>query len=354
MAGQREPMKAPLSTLVTTLFLSLGVSAVAAPPKVVVEEFMIPSLDPGVELYVRNKHSERLRTVSAEKILLYVHGATYPSETTFDLRLNGLSWMDYIAQHGYDVYLLDLRGYGRSTRPIQMDVPADQNDAIVRTDVAVRDVGAAVDFILKRRGVRRLSLMGWSWGTVIMGWYAAQHGDEVVKLVLYAPWWVRNPPSAADAGAKLGAYRSVSRDGIKLRWLTGVPDNKKDDLIPAGWFDQVANANFASDPVGAALVPPVLRAPNGVLADARDYWNAGKPLYDPAEIRVPTLLAHAEWDADLPSYMLYSYFEKLVNTPYKRYVQIGEGTHFVIMEKNRMQLFHAVQDFLDENIKVGQ
>ena len=31
--------------------------------------------------------------------------------------VNGMSWMDYIARHGYDVYLVDVRGYGRSTRP---------------------------------------------------------------------------------------------------------------------------------------------------------------------------------------------------------------------------------------------
>ena len=35
-------------------------------------------------------------------------------------------------------------------------------------------------------------------------------------------------------------------------------------------------------------------------------------------------------------------------------VQIGEGTHTVIMEKNRMQLFQAVQQFLDEKMQVGQ
>jgi alpha-beta hydrolase superfamily lysophospholipase len=29
--------------------------------------------------------------------------------------------MDYIAQHGWDVYLIDVRGYGRSTRPPEMD-----------------------------------------------------------------------------------------------------------------------------------------------------------------------------------------------------------------------------------------
>ena len=106
--------------------------------------------------------------------------------------------------------------------------------------------------------------------------------------------------------------------------------------------------------MGAASEPPVLRAPNGVVADGREFWRSGKPLYDPTEIRVPTFLAHAEWDVDCPNYMLYAYFKKLVNAPYKRYVQIGEGTHTVIMEKNRMQLFRAVQQFLDEKIEVGR
>jgi pimeloyl-ACP methyl ester carboxylesterase len=124
---------------------------------------------------VRNKHPEDLKTVSSDRILLFVHGATYPSETAFDLPLNGLSWMDYIAQQGYDVYLVDVRGYGRSTRPPEMDVPADQNEPIVRTSTAVKDVGAAVDFIINRRGVQKLNLMGWSWGTSTMGWYTAQH-----------------------------------------------------------------------------------------------------------------------------------------------------------------------------------
>ena len=52
--------------------------------------------------------------------------------------------------------------------------------------------------------------------------------------------------------------------------------------------------------------------------------------------------------------MLYAYFEKLMNVPCKRYVQIGEGTHTVIMEKNRMQLFQAVQQFLDETLQIGE
>jgi len=337
------------------IFLCTGITAIAASdPPLVTEEFMVPAVDPGIGLYVRNKHAQGVDNFPDDKILLYVHGATYPSETAFDLKLNGLSSMDYIAQHGYDVYLVDVRGYGRSTRPPEMDKPAADGDPIVRTETAVKDVGAAVDFILKRRGVSRIDLLGWSWGTSIMGWYTAQNNEKVNRLVLYAPQWIRNTAALTDSGGKIGAYRTVSRDAAKSRWLTGVPDGKKTDLIPPGWFEAWAEATFATDPVGLKQTPPVLRAPNGVVQDGREFWAAGKALYDPAAIRVPTFLAHAEWDADLPSYMLHAYFAKLANAPYKRYVEIGEGTHTIIMERNRMQLFQAVQQFLDEKLTPGQ
>jgi pimeloyl-ACP methyl ester carboxylesterase len=314
------------------------------------EEFMVPAVDPGIELYVRNKYPSGAKQFAPGKILLFVHGATYPAEAAFDLELNGLSWMDYIAQHGFDVYMVDLRGYGRSTRPAEMSRPAADNDPIVRTDTAIKDVGAAVNFILKRRAVAKIDLLGWSWGTEIMGWYTAQNNDKVNRLVLYAPIWVAAQPPAIKPGGKLGAYRSVTRQAAMDRWLKGVPEDKKAELIPPGWFDAWADATFGSDPVGAKQNPPVVRAPNGVMQDIGEYWAAGMAQYDPADIRVPTFLAHAEWDADTPSYMLYAYFAKLSHAPYKRLVEIGEGTHNVLLEKNRMQLFQEVQLFLDGSL----
>jgi hypothetical protein len=56
----------------------------------------------------------------------------------------------------------------------------------------------------------------------------------------------------------------------------------------------------------------------------------------------------------LPSDTLHAYFARLTQAPYKRYVEIGEGTHSVMMEKNRLQLFQEVQQFLDENLTPGQ
>ena len=140
----------------------------------------------------------------------------------------------------------------------------------------------------------------------------------------------------------------MSRDAALGRWLTGVPEDKKASLIPAGWFDQWADATFATDPEGARQNPPVLRAPNGVVQDGLDFWSSGKSTYDPARITVPVLLIHAEWDRDTPAYMAQTLFPLLVNSPGKRYVQLAEGTHTIIMEKNRLHLFEAVQAFLDE------
>ena len=93
----------------------------------------------------------------------------------------------------------------------------------------------------------------------------------------------------------------------------------------------------------------MLRAPNGVLQDLRTYRAAGKAQYDPSNIKVPTLIIHAEWDADLPSGQAHAYLAKLTNVPYKRFVEIGDGTHTIMMEKNRMQFFREVMNFLNES-----
>jgi alpha-beta hydrolase superfamily lysophospholipase len=119
-------------------------------------------------------------------------------------------------------------------------------------------------------------------------------------------------------------------------------------LMPAAWFEAWSAATLATDPVGAKQTPPVVRTPNGNVQDGREYWMAGKPLWEPSEIRAPTLIVVGEWDARTSVTGAQAVFGKLTNAPSKRLVQIGEGTHLVFLEKNRIQLFREVQLFLDE------
>lgn len=325
-----------------------GAVATAQSPKVVVESYHVPARDPGIQLYVRNKRPDGVSAFSSDRILLVVHGATYPAETAFDLPLQGVSWMDYAAQRGFDVYLMNVRGYGASTRPPEMAQPPTENRPIVSTDVAIADVGAVVDHVRARRGVARINLLGWSWGTVLTGAYTAQNNDKIERLVLYAPVFIRTTPSPITADARLGAYRTVTKEAAETRRRSGLTEAQAKDVMPAEWFDAWWAAVLASDPVGARQTPPVVRAPNGVVEDGRKYWSAGKAYYDPSGIRVPTLLVVGEWDADTPLYMAQAVFGKLTQAPRRRLVVIGEGTHGVVVEKNRMQLFREVQLFLEE------
>jgi pimeloyl-ACP methyl ester carboxylesterase len=333
-----------------------AISARAESAQLETKSYTIPSGDPGIDLFIRNKHQAGAQQYSADRILLFVHGATYPAETAFDLPIEGASMMDLFAQQGYDVYLVDARGYGGSTRPPEMSKPASENKPIVSTEVAAHDLGAAVDHILKTRGVSKIDLMGWSWGTAIAGMYTSEHNDKVNRLVLYAPLWLFRKdtavlapaPSAQGAAPQLGAYRLVSKASAKDRWLKGVAEDKKADLIPPGVFEQWADATWATDPESSKQNPPMLRAPNGVLDDINKTFAAGIPLYDPGKITVPTFLVHAEWDADLPSYQAQEYFTKLTNAPYRRFVELSEGTHTIMLEKNRMQFFREILNFLNE------
>ena len=206
--------------------------------------------------------------------------------------------MDLFAQAGFDAFPMDVRGYGRSTRPAEMDQAPESSAPVTTSEQAGSDLSSAIDAILTLRGVSKLNLMGRSWGTSIAGAYAAHHGDKIERLVLYAPAWVADSPSEPPKQA-LPAYRLVDKESARKRWYKGVAEDKQATLVPEGVFDAWWSTTLATDPVGSKMDPPKLRAPNGVFVEFTQYWLAGKPYYDPGDITVPTLLMHAEWDADL-------------------------------------------------------
>ena len=352
----------PIRLLMLTFFVSLLLflsgctskmimsDALISPQKnaqILIEDFMIASDEPGINLYVRNKRLASTTQFHKDNVLLFVHGATYPSETGFDLRLDGLSWMDVLAQQGFDVYMLDIRGYGKSSRPASMDQPASQNLPIADTDTAARDFASAANWIRQRRGVDKINVMGHSWGTAITALYTTRHADKVNRLVLFAPVWLRKTASLTDSGGALGAYRTVTIEDAFKRKNTGLVPGREPQ--PKEWFDAWAEATFASDPVGSKANPKYVRAPNGSVKDGRLFWSVGKPVYNPELITVPTLLILAEWDADTPPYMAETLFPLLKRSPGKKLVILSEGTHGIMNEVKRFNLFNEVNRFYQDS-----
>lgn len=134
---------------------------------------VIPLERNGIKLY--------LECYSASKEgnpLLLVHGLTYSSHE-FDVNVKDYSLTRFFANNGFNVYLLDIAGYGRSQEVEDGFMP--------NSDYAAEDINAAVRVILDRSGRKSLDILGWSWGTVTAGRFAAKYPELVYKLVLYAP-----------------------------------------------------------------------------------------------------------------------------------------------------------------------
>jgi hypothetical protein len=65
-----------------------------------------------------------------------------------------------------------------------MGEPADKNPPQVRSDEAVRDIGAVVDWIRKRTGGKP-ALFGWATGGFWAGYYAATlHSDSILAVIM--------------------------------------------------------------------------------------------------------------------------------------------------------------------------
>lgn len=126
------------------------------------------------------------------------------------------------------------------------------------------------------------------------------------------------------------------------------PADRVEETSPRAWFDAWFDASLATDPEGAGQTPPVVRAPNGVIKDIAEVWAKGRSPYDPADIRVPTLLIVGEWDQDTPLHMTREVFARMTRAPQKRCVIVGEATHSMALEKHRMTLIREVQLFLEE------
>src|SRR5579872_2148732 len=144
-------------------------------------EDLFATSDIGVRIHVREVRTDAHQ--ACQPILL-VHGARVPGIASFDLPVPGGSLAGSLAEKGFCAYVMDVRGYGQSTRPPEMEQPAQNHPPLVRSIEAVRDLDAAVDFIRKRTGASRISLFGWATGGQWAGYYATLHSDKLSHLIL--------------------------------------------------------------------------------------------------------------------------------------------------------------------------
>jgi pimeloyl-ACP methyl ester carboxylesterase len=282
----------------------------------------------GLRIYLWEKHkADLLDTFRVSgKVALLVHGGTWSGRPDFDLQIRDYSLMEVLAMDGYDVWAIDIHGYGHSDK-------TDKDWSGVQS--AAADIDAAVEYIAKLRGVGKVDLLGWSAGTQRAGLYAMQHPERVGKLILYAPVWKgtaqyrdRLRKRIENGGKPLGQYRTNTEAAARSDFVDG-------ELALHPQFEEDVVALYAKE---ALQTDP--QSPNAFVD------NANLPILDPFQITVPTMIIFGEYDYFAAEEDLLPFFSKL-KTRDKRYVLLPHGGHALMLEKDHRRFQQEVLGFFD-------
>jgi pimeloyl-ACP methyl ester carboxylesterase len=314
------------------------------------------------QLYVRERAlaGGALRTSTfGDRVVLFVHGAGTPAEVAFDVPYQDYSWMAFLARAGFDVFSVDMTGYGRSTRPAAMNDPCnlakDRQAGFVAapcapgyphtlTSVASdwADIGAAVDYIRALRHVERVSLVAWSRGGPRAGGYASQHPDKVRRLVVLAPGYDRSAAAnAADRTLADGVpMNTQSRQEFDANWdrQVGCTDQYDRAASNSVWTEMLA-----SDAVGATWGPGVRRAP-----EMAGTWPAAMA----AKLTTPFLMISGAHDKQVaPDRVRELYAD--AGSSEKVFVDLACSSHNAMWERNHLLLFRASAEWLTQGTVNG-
>jgi len=314
------------------------------------------------QLYVRERvlAGGALRTSSfGDRVVLFVHGAGTPAEVAFDVPYQDYSWMAFLARAGFDVFSVDMTGYGRSTRPAPMNDPCnlakDRQAGFVASPCAAsyphtltsiasdwNDIDAAVNYIRALRHVDRVSLVAWSRGGPRAGGYAAQHPDRVRRLVVLAPAYDKNSPAnAAEAALADGVpMNTQSRQDFDANWdrQVGCTDQYDRAASTAVWTEMLA-----SDPVGATWGPGVRRAP-----EMAGTW----PPAMARKVTVPFLMVSGAHDKQVAPDRVRELYTDVASAE-KVFVELACSSHNAMWERNHVLLFRASLEWLTQGTVNG-
>ena len=357
-------MKTGIKLLAGAAFaLALGASAVNSAPAAVerTDHFVsLRSTAPSMKGQDASLYVREVRLPGAGKsngIVLFVHGAGTPAEVSFDVPYSDYSWMAYLARNGFDVFSMDMEGYGRSTRPPPMadacNTPAATQGQFVPKPLAApcpaaykapittmssdwRDIAAVVDHLLSMRGEKKLSIVGWSQGGPRSFGYALVNPGKVARLVVLAPAYNRSMPTEAPNPLPVieAPVTVQSEADFKANWDRQAPCENQYE--PAA-LTSVWSEMLKSDPVGAGWGPGVRRAPSVPS------WGFNKETA--ARLKTPYLMIAGATDGQVDPARVHELFEDLGSKD-KLLIDLACASHNAMWERNHLVLFQASRDWL--------
>ncbi|MEH0843125.1 alpha/beta fold hydrolase [Micromonospora sp. CPCC 205711] len=339
--------------------------------------------DQPVKLFVRwhkpeHPHGERRRPV------VMVHGRSIPGLVAFDLGegqpgyYEDYSWSRELAKDGYDVFVMDLQGIGRSTRPSVMNDKCNINPAqqlivlpqtcpptyayqLSNSQSDWDELDKVVNWAMGQTGTSKVDLVGYSAGAFAVGPYAMAHSDRVSSLLLLAPAFAMKGPSSPVASLPLGSSNPPpgfwgfpmliqDKPAFETGWNNEVfveprcPEQRDDahHIVDVVW-----QAVMNNDDVGRSWGPGVLRFRN-------PYWWGWNPETVGSDQilgdEVPMLIVYGEKDkiaGDNPvqNFCVPKLYDH-INGQHKLMFRVDATGHHIVWERQRKHVHKLSKKWL--------
>ena len=334
-----------------------------------------------VHLFVRERVRRDVLDGERREVVLMIHGRSTPVLAGMELRYGDYDWALSLARSGgFDVFMLDFQGSGRSPRPEMDDpcnVPTAQQGLLIPNPLSATcphsypftlntstsdldELDTVVEYIRQLRGVDRVHLIGWSAGSFRIGPYAVQHPDKVASLVFFAPIFntafIGPPPIADPTPMTLNTRANLfAGDGRATGWdvevnaaiASGCEDPREPGIQDVVWAAIMENdelgRTWGRPPAGAPPGSP----PEGVMRVRQSVnrvrvWNAEVA----AQITAPTLIVWGEFDIGQGGLQHMSELYRLVNNDNKLRFTARCAGHFMQWEKQRVVLHQISKEWI--------
>lgn len=267
------------------------------------QEFFVDT-DTGMKLMVaaRIPTTDRLG-----KAVLLVHGSGV-GWVYWDIPIRAYSIMDYLAEKGIDVYAVECRGYGKSTKPHGMEVNAT---------TTAQDLKSVMQEILKRSRVSKVGMAGHSSGGTILLVAAGMYPELIDRMILIgAPYKKIHPNFVAYATKVIEMGKEPGKDYVPNLHYKDVEkrlDAYDDDVV--AWYKKVVEENYGLMPAG--VYPDVIK-------------NPGIPVVPVTKI--PTLILNGSNEYVVDPEDAFALFKDL-GSPDKAMIILPGGYHLMFLER---------------------
>jgi pimeloyl-ACP methyl ester carboxylesterase len=312
------------------------------------EHFSISSSIDGLKLFLRYLPAH-VASPGKSKVVLYIHGGTFPSALSIAHRFAGRSWRDELVDAGFHVWGLDFPGFGASDPYPEMCQPAEAKPALGQASLASEQLEQAVRFICEHHRVPKISLIAHSWGTMPTGLLAGRCPELIERLVFFAPITWRQKQAEPQI---YPAWRLVSLQEQWERFTQDVPSGEA-AVLKRQDFNEWGELYLDTDAESRMRSPAAVKTPSGPWQDIALAW-AGQLAYDPARIQAPVGIIRGEWDMASTDADAHWLFAALKNSTMRRKVKISRATHLMHLEEGRFALYREAETFLKGNDLPGK